>query len=284
MYMIKFDNVKLEMKDDGKGGQVESVVDTFLAPLVEELALKHPEWKFEADYNCKRHTENGITWTIERMKITDKYEVLGQIGIDYFNSGKRFWINNHRVQDLRERGSGMKTIHLNKAIRHVEKFFGLKNLDEKLKEARQQARETIDNIAREKYYAFNNVWRTIEGVGQQFLLEHMEAFKAATKDTPAFMSVEKFPEVRHELTHSNNVRDLVNTGKAYLVFIDGMNYSVSLGQSQPEIMSSEELPDFIRRGVGMLKLVEKQTMITNIGFRADENTFVVLPPSEEEHE
>ena len=69
-----------------------------------------------------------------------------------------------------------------------------------------------------------------------------------------------------------------------ILFIDGMNYSVSLGQSQPSIMSSEELPDFIRRGVGMLKLVENQTLITNIGFRVDENTFVVLPQSEEKHE
>ena len=107
--MIKFDNVILETKDDGKGGKVESVVDTFLEPLVEELALKHPEWKFEADYNTKRHTENGVTWTIERMKITDKYEVLGQIGIDYFNRGKRFWVNNHRVQDL-PRSSGRREL------------------------------------------------------------------------------------------------------------------------------------------------------------------------------
>jgi hypothetical protein len=282
--MIKLDNVILEMKDDGKGGQVESIVDTFLEPLVEELALKHPEWKFEADYNTRRHTDKGIAWTIERMKITDKYEVLGQIGIDYFNSGKRFWINNHRVQDLRERGSGMKTIHLNKAIRHVEKFFGLKNLDEKLTEARQQARETIENISREKYYAFNGVWRNIEERGRLFLLENIEDFKAATKDTPVATSVELFPEAMFNLTHANNVRDMVSKDKAYLVFIDGMNYSVSLGQSQPSIMSSEELPDFIRRGVGMLKLVEKQMMITNVGFRADENTFVVLPVSEEKHE
>jgi hypothetical protein len=284
MYMIKFDNVILEMKDDGKGGQVESVVDTFLAPLVEELALKHPEWKFEADYNCKRHTENGITWTIERMKITDRYEVLGQIGIDYFNRGKRFWINNHRVQDLRERGSGMKTIHLSKAIRHVEKFFGVKNLDEKLTEAKRQMRETIENISREKYYAFNGVWRNIEERGRLFLLENIEAFTAATKDTPVATSVELFPEAMNNLSHTNKVRDMVIGNKAYLVFIDGMNYSVSLGQSQPSIMSSEELPDFIRRGVGMLKLVENQTLITNIGFRVDENTFVVLPVSEEKHE
>jgi len=72
--------------------------------------------------------------------------------------------------------------------------------------------------------------------------------------------------------------------KSYLVFIEGMNYSVSLGQSLPKIMTSEELPTFIRMGIGMLKLVEDSTLITNIGFRVDESTFVVLPQSEENHE
>jgi hypothetical protein len=49
-------------------------------------------------------------------------------------------------------------------------------------------------------------------------------------------------------------------------------------------MTSEELPTFIRMGVGMLKLVEDGVLITNIGFKVDESTFVVLPPSEENHE
>jgi hypothetical protein len=77
---------------------------------------------------------------------------------------------------------------------------------------------------------------------------------------------------------------MTNSNKSYLVFIEGMNYSVSLGQSLPRIMTSEELPTFIRMGVGMLKLVENGVLITNIGFRVDESTFVVLPQSEENHE
>lgn len=282
--MIKLDNVILEMKDDGQGGKVESVVDTFIQPLIERLALNHPQWKFEAEYTTRRHTENGSTWTIERMKVTDKYEVLGQIGIDYVRTGKRFYINNHRVADLRERGSGVKTIHLDKAIRHVEKFFGRKNIDEKLNEARQNANQALDNIARGKHYSFMGVWRSVESLGQQVLLEHMQEFMAATNDTHKQVEIERFPIAFTEYNHANNVRDMAQSGKTYLVFIDGMNYSVALGQSQPKIMSSEELPDFIRRGVGMLKLVENQVMISNIGFRVDEHTFVVLPPSEEEHE
>jgi hypothetical protein len=279
--MIKLDNVILGMHDDGKGGKVEGTVDTYIEPLIEELAIKHPEWKFEQQYARRNHVGNGeVVWVYERMKVVDKYEEIGQIGIDYTRAGKRFWINNHRVEGMRERGSGVKTTDIKKAIRHVDKFFGRKNLNEKLAEARDKARNVIENISRDKYYKHQGVWNAIQNDARQYIVENIQAFMAATKHSQA----ESFPEAVQELDHANNVRAMTNSNKSYLVFIEGMNYSVSLGQSLPEIMTSEELPAFIRMGVGMLKLVEDGVLITNIGFRVDESTFVVLPPSEENHE
>ena len=279
--MIKLDNVILGMHDDGKGGKVEGTVDTYIEPLIEELAIKHPEWKFGHDHARRNHVGDGkVAWTYERLKVMDKYEELGQIGIDYTRAGKRFWISNHRVEAMRERGSGVKTTDIKKAIRHVDKFFGRKNLNEKLAEARDKARNVIENISRDKYYKHQGVWNAIQNDARKYIVENIQAFMAATKHSQA----ESFPEAVQELDHANNVREITNGNKSYLVFIEGMNYSVSLGQRLPEIMTSEELPAFIRMGVGMLKLVENGVLITNIGFRVDESTFVVLPPSEENHE
>lgn len=280
--MLKLDNVTLEMHDDGKGNKVEANVDSYLAPLVEALALKHTDWKFEATYTSRKHGANAeITYNVERMKVTNKYEELGQVGLDYTRAGKRFYINNHRVENMRERGSGVKTTDLNKALRHVDKFFGLKGLDEKLEEAKNQAHNISSNVAREKYYLYQNVWRSLEEPARQFILKNMEAFTAATKDVHV---VEKFPEALHAMDNANFVSELINRNKTYLVLIDGMNYSVALGNNPSETMASEQLPTFIRQGVGMLKLVDVGNIITNIGLRVAENTFVVLPPSEEKHE
>jgi hypothetical protein len=280
--MIKLDNVILGMHDDGKGGKTEATVDTYIEPLIEELAIKHPEWRFEHQYARRNlvSASGGVTWVYERMKVMDKYEEIGQIGIDYIRTGKRFWINNHRVEGMRERGSGVKTTDIKKAIRHVDKFFGRKNLNEKLAEARDKARNVIENISRTKYYEYQGVWNAIQNDARKYIAENIQAFTAATNNA----SAEKFPVAVQELDHTNNVREMTNSNKSYLVFIDGMNYSVSLGQSLPQLMASEELPAFIRRGVGMLKLVEDGVLITNIGFRVDESTFVVLPQSEENHE
>jgi hypothetical protein len=281
--MIKLDNVILGMHDDGKGGKTEATVDTYIEPLIEELAIKHPEWKFEHHYARRNlvSASGGVTWVYERMKVMDKYEEIGQIGIDYTRAGKRFWINNHRVEGMRERGSGVKTTDIKKAIRHVDKFFGRKNLNEKLAEARDKAKSVIDGIARDKYFKHQNVWGAIQDDARQYIAENIQAFMAATNNPK---KAELFPEAVQELEHANNVRNMTNSHKSHLVFIEGMNYSVSLGQSLPQIMTSEELPAFIRMGVGMLKLVEDGVLITNIGFRVDESTFVVLPQSEENHE
>jgi len=280
--MIKLDNVILCMHDNNKGGKTEATVDTYLEPLIEELAIKHPEWKFE-QYSARRNLvgDGEVAWVYERMKVMDKYEELGQIGIDYTRAGKRFYINNHRVEGMRERGSGVKTTDIKKAIRHVDKFFGRKNLEEKLEEAKSETHQVIQNIAREKYYAHQNVWKILEEPARQFILENMEAFTAATKDVNA---VKKFPEALQEMDNANFVSDLIHKHKTYLVLIDGMNYSVAFGKKPSETMASEQLPTFIRQGVGMLKLVDKGTIITNVGLRVAENTFVVLPPSEEKHE
>ena len=279
--MIKLDNVILGMHDDDKGGKVEAVIDTYLEPLIEELAVKHPEWRFESHYTRKFYHSSSPSWVIERVKVMDKYEEIGQIGTDYIRSGKRFWINNHRVEGMRERGSGVKTTDIKKAIRHVDKFFGRKNLNEKLAEAREKAKNVIDGIAREKYYKHQGVWSNIQDDARKYIAENIQAFMAATNN---HKKAEEFPVAVQELEHANNVRNMTNNHKSHLVFIEGMNYSVSLGQSLPQIMTSEELPAFIRMAVGMLKLVENGVLITNIGFRADESTFVVLPQSEENHE
>ena len=279
--MLKLDNVTLEIHDDGKGNKVEAIVDTYLAPLIEALALKNPEWKFEATYTSRKLVDSGVIYTVERMKVINKYEEIGQVGLDYTRAGKRFYINNHRVENMRERGSGVKTTDLNKALRHVDKFFGLKDLEEKLEEAKNQAYNMGSNVAREKYYIYQNIWRSLEEPARQFILENMEAFTAATKDVNA---VEKFPEALHEMDNANFVSELIRKDKTYLVLIDGMNYSVAFGKHPSETMASEQLPTFIRQGVGMLKLVEVGNIITNIGLRVAENTFVVLPPSEEKHE
>ena len=63
----------------------------------------------------------------------------------------------------------------------------------------------------------------------------------------------------------------------YLVFIDGINYSVQKGEDLIEVKQSEELPDFMRRAIGLLKLVEDNQVVADVGLRVNASTFLILP-------
>jgi hypothetical protein len=56
-----------------------------------------------------------------------------------------------------------------------------------------------------------------------------------------------------------------------------MDYALSKEGEEPKIMASENLPDYIRKAVGMLKLVEKNQIIGGIGLKVSDDTFIVLP-------
>jgi hypothetical protein len=73
------------------------------------------------------------------------------------------------------------------------------------------------------------------------------------------------------------MQEALRLGDAYIVFIDGVNYSIQKGKDPLEIKASEELPDFMRRAVGLLKLVEDNQVIDGVGVRASETTFLVMP-------
>lgn len=280
--MLALDNVVMPTEVDKNGVKVVATIDEHLAPLVEALALKHPEWRFESHY-CRRYYGSNpanaeFYMVVERVKVMEKYEELGLLGLDYIRTGKRFWVSNHRTEQMRERGSGMKTIHLNKAIKYVEKYFGRKNVDEKLDEAVKDSRSALHDATRNKWYEVNNTWRELDSYAMRFAIEQIEQFKECVPDS-LHNKLDTMPTKVDEYNGVRDMEDRFVKGDGGLVIIDGSHYIVKLGNESPQIMASEELPDFVRRGVGMLKLVEERQAIANVGLRVRENTYVVVKPN-----
>ena len=72
--MLQLENVILPKETDKNGIEVVAKVDEFLVPLVEKLALTHPEWRFESYYCRKRYAPNNgaeFDMVIERLKVMD---------------------------------------------------------------------------------------------------------------------------------------------------------------------------------------------------------------------
>jgi hypothetical protein len=252
---MTYENIKLKKHDKFGEGEKESVIDPFLKSFIEKLALKYPQWTFE-EVHC---TTMGATKTYEayRFNIVDKREVLGTIDKEYTsNGGWRYCVDNHRINGMRERGRGMKTIHEDKALKHVGKFFGKKNVNEKFTEATQVIGGALGHIHNQKRWDLSHKWDRVQSHAQKFIVENYAQFASGVTDKTVATNLEQLPSSFAQFISVDEMQDALQKGDAYIVFIDGVNYSVQKGKDPLEIKTSEELPDFMRRAVGLLKLVE----------------------------
>jgi hypothetical protein len=274
---MTYANIELKEHDRfGDGIKRQSTIDPFLKDLVEQLALKYPQWTFVETSVTAMAVDK--TYLAHRFDVKDKREVLGTIDKDYCSNGYRYRIDNHRIEGMRERGSGMKTIHLNKAIKHVDKFFGKRNMVEKITEARRKVENTLSQVDNEKSWRLRGTWGSMESQARNFITNNYQAFidSVVDKNTIA-KQLEQLPTQVEEFNATQHLIKMLQTDNAFIVFIDGVNYSVQKGKDPLEIKQSDELPDFIRRAVGLLKLVEDNQVISGVGFRVNEFTFLVLP-------
>ena len=274
---MTYANIELKEHDRfGDGIKRQSTIDPFLKDLIEQLALKYPQWTFVETSVTAMAVDKLIH--AHRFDVKDKRELLGTIDKDYCGSGYRYRIDNHRIEGMRERGSGMKTIHLKKAIKHVDKFFGKRNMVEKITEARRKVENTLSQIDNEKGWRLRGTWNAMESQARDFITSNYQAFMDSVVDkTSIAKHLEQLPTQVEEFNATQHLTKMLQTDNAFIVFIDGVNYSVQKGKDPLEIKQSDELPDFIRRAVGLLKLVEDNQVLSGVGFRVNETTFLVLP-------
>lgn len=273
---MTYANIELKEHDKFGEGAKLSIIDPFMKEFVEKLALKYPLWTFaESNMTANHSTKNYEAY---RFKVIDKREVIGELDKDWHRDGFKYCIVNHRINDMRERGRGMKTIHLDKAIKHVAKYFGKKTITEQLAEAQEKTRIALSSVVREREFDLSNTWSKLEKNLMAFVQANYEAFVlSAVSEGKESTHIPLLPIRLEEMGVANKLKEQFNSRETYIVFINGVDYCIQKGDTSLEIKSSEELPDFVRRAVGLLKLVEDGTLIPNAGIRVNESTFLVAP-------
>ena len=274
---MTYANIELKEHDRfGDGIKRQSTIDPFLKDLIEQLALKYPQWIFVETSATSMAVDK--TYLAHRFDIKDKRETLGTIDKDYSSGGYRFRIDNHRIESMRERGSGMKTIHINKAIKHVDKFFSRKSISEKLAEAKLRVEQVVGQVANEKDWALRHTWNSLDEHAKAFVTNNYQQFMDSVVDKSSItIQLEQLPKQLEEERSVDHMKDMLAKGNAFIVFIDGIHYSVQKGKDPLQIKESDELPDFMRRAIGLLKLVENNQAVSDVGLRVNETTFLVLP-------
>lgn len=259
-------------------------IDAHMQPFVEALAQKFPQWKFVST----RYFKNNERFLASKFVVRDKQEVLGELTVEY--SGRKYEkvyaIKNERISKERIRGDRAKTRSLDKAIKLVGKMFGAKTTLERMEEVNERGDHAMTSVLIDRRRAFATAYDTLMAHMEDYVIDNLDKIRPFVAQA---LPEDFMPELKRMFEEREIIVELEECkqqGTGAVVLIHGNDYVVrrkspTTGLTGIELMSSETLPTSIKRGVGMLKLVEPNVCIKDIGMRIDNDAFFVAPQKDE---
>lgn len=255
-------------------------IEPKLKELVVALALKYPNWQLVAN-RFWRNFDNTGTEQARAFTIYEGSEALGEIKTDYGNRGDErvFVIGNERIANARERGHAVKTKDLAKAMKIVAKMFFTKNLSEHIAEADNDVRNLVNRVSSDRYRIFQRQFEHLVEHLKEYSVQHFDVLRDIAIRAGANASYfDNYIESFNEAVATEEIEKCYAKNKGWVVLIRGNDYAVMSSNTRDQVTmyTTDTLPPHIKRGVGMLKLLDDNTFISGIGVRKSESTFFVM--------
>ncbi len=259
-----------------KDGQEPMLCGDMLKKVITKLATDKPLWDFIA------FKTNNSRDVIEFAVLGANAERLGEIGFDWHGRNYCIYVKNKRISDKLTRNDRYKTMDIDKAVLKVKKMFGSMSTNERIAQETSKASVLTDKVRNAKWAQIRDVEAKIERVAHQYIMEEgYETFLAWLKEHPSQKAKDTLEGIDNkvrlgvEMLTIEKVRNHFNEGKAVLVIKDGSKYIVKVGD-KVDLYDDTSLPQEMRGKLGMLKLVEAEQFLTDIGCRINDETFVLI--------
>ena len=218
---------------------------------------------------------------IGALNVYEGRESLGTLGF-VMHPAIKFVINNKRIKKTRQRGEGAKTGDVKKALRLMTKMFKVQTFEEKSMESYRRLSDVLGSshcgIVQRRYVTALDVCLNTLGA---YLLNNFEVVSAAAiaAGAPAGV-VNSIPSLKEDLDTVSTVHNAFAGGRGQYFMLDGSDYimrqragDVVLGL---KTYSSDTLPAAIKLKIGLLKLLEDNHYMKDVGYRLDAANFYVL--------
>jgi hypothetical protein len=245
--------------------------------IIRNCATINSSWTFEGlfgYYNPSLLTE---------FKVFSGDEYVGTI--DYNVRKSRYEISSPKIQKSMERKSYRATTKLDLALKLIDSF-STKSLAEKLEEAKASVEGGIRRATRNATSTYREAAENSHGIILDFALNNWQAVvNSVSNDTTLLTKLDKLQEAIHE----RNVTQSIYHSEGKCVYIKGDVYVVGKleeeagGERHTVYSSSDTLPSGIRRAIGLLKLVEKDSVLDGVGYKYEDDKFLVLSKYIEMH-
>jgi hypothetical protein len=268
-------------KSMDKEGLKLSGVYAMLDPVVSRLASLNPLWTFVINSSAP---SMGSSRVASGFMVKLDGEELGSIGLSYMGQrGKVIAICNDRIGKGRQRSDSYRTVDADKAILMAKKMFGKMNPSERISKAKDAAERVVSraswNKERERTQhqslVKNEMLAWAETKGNALFLEYLKAEAIPSLRHKVTVSMEKVELLDTEMRTIEKVQEDFSSNKTALVVKDLGKYLVKIGDNV-ELYDDNTLPLDMRMKMGMLKLVEDEQYLTDVGCKVSSEIFVLL--------
>jgi hypothetical protein len=264
-----------------KEGLKMTGVYSMLDPVVSRLASLNPLWTFVIN-NSGMHMGSARVASGFTVKLDG--EELGQIGLSYMGQrGKVICISNDRIGKGRQRTDSYRTVDADKAILMAKKMFGKMNPSERIQKAKDAAERVVSraswNKERERTQhqslVKNEMLAWVETKGLATFMEFVKTEAIPSLKHKVTVSMEKVVLLDTEMQTIEKVQEDFSNNKTALVVKDLGKYLVKIGD-KVDLYDDNTLPLDMRMKMGMLKLVEDEQYLTDVGCKVSSEIFVLL--------
>jgi hypothetical protein len=270
----------LKKSFDKEGLRMKGVYG-MLDPVVSRLASLNPLWTFvivsSAHDSRNDRVASGFTVKLDG-------EDLGQIGLSYMGSkGRVITISNDRIGRGRTRSDSYRTTDADKAVLTAKKMFGKMNPTERIAKAKDAAERVVTRASWNKERERGNLKGTVQGAilkwaetnGYEMFLEFIEKEAVLSTKKSVTQSLQKLEVLDTEMKTIERVQEEFGKNQTALVVKDSGKYLVKVGD-KVDLYDDNTLPQDMRMKVGMLKLVEDEQYLTDVGCKVTSEIFVLL--------
>jgi len=285
MNTLELNNVELDpktAKDVANSTRELKSVDKLIDPVVQRLAVLNPLWRFAAVSTQYDNSTEPQSLKATGFRVMEAGEELGTISKEYHGRSYVIQISNERIGKDRVRRGGYKTTDADKAILKAKKMFFKLKPSERIDKAMKDASGVIHQQARRKDREKHDHATTIQvsahkfimGTGFSLFLEHVKTM-AESEQNKIYKAQAEYERIGEEMLTIDKVKSQFENGKTALVIKDDGKYLVKIGDAI-QLYDNNTLPEDMRGKLGMLKLVEAEAFVSNVGCRINDEVFVVV--------
>lgn len=292
MHAMQLRNVvlsdELEKAVNGKAGSTPMRVQAHaqLEPVIFKLATLYPTWTFTALRSSYLLSDDRDMAVCMEFAVSCDGEGLGKIFRKYEGRDYQVCVSNDRIRKAMERYPHYyKTKDPDKAIAKVKKMFRPQDHGERLAEAYKTAEDAAQQADWSKSRECHTTQNAVKQIAEDYVLgPGFETFMAYAKETMVPTEYDKLVEnhqtalkAREDLATIHAVKNvLAGSTPGIVITRHGGGYITAPRVGAPRVYDDRTLPEWMRGGLGMLKLIEAGQFVSGTGMRASEHTFVLI--------